>query len=150
MDARFTPGRPSPIDQRMTARECGRNGDLSGVMAGSSALRQKRDLKKQSEAQTVYVNGDRPMEQTEDRHELEREIERAKRLAAGVTDQTTYQRLTAFIEELRQRLKQRLTARRSREKIKARAWELWEQQGRPLGRDVEFWLQAERELQEDE
>ena len=90
------------------------------------------------------------MEQTEDRHELEREIERAKRLAAGVTDQTTYQRLTAFIEELRQRLKQRLTARRSREKIKARAWELWEQQGRPLGRDVEFWLQAERELQEDE
>jgi hypothetical protein len=38
------------------------------------------------------------MEQSEDPHELEREIERAKRLAAGVTDQTTYQRLKAFVE----------------------------------------------------
>jgi hypothetical protein len=54
------------------------------------------------------------MEQSEDPHELEREIERAKRLAAGVTDQTTYQRLKAFVEELRQRLQQRLAARRRR------------------------------------
>ena len=44
------------------------------------------------------------MDHIEDPDELEREIERAKRLAAGVTDQTTYQRLKAFVEELRQRL----------------------------------------------
>jgi hypothetical protein len=90
------------------------------------------------------------MEHIEDPRELERELERAKRLAAGITDQTTYQRLRAFVEELRQRLQQRLAARRSKEKIRTRAWELWEQNGRPVGRDVEFWLQAERELQENE
>ena len=90
------------------------------------------------------------MEQSDDPHDLEREIERAKRLSASVTDQTTYQRLKAFVEELRQRLQQRLAARRSKERIRKRAWELWEQQGRPVGRDVEFWLQAERELSEDQ
>ena len=47
------------------------------------------------------------MEQSEDPRELEREIERAQRLAAGVTDQTTYQRLKAFVEDLRQSLQQR-------------------------------------------
>jgi Protein of unknown function (DUF2934) len=90
------------------------------------------------------------MEQSEDPQEVEREIERAQRLAAGVTDQTTYQRLKAFVEELRQRLQQRLAARRSKEEIRTRARELWEQNGRPVGRDVEFWLQAERELSEDQ
>ena len=83
-----------------------------------------------------------------DPRELEREIERASRLASGVTDQTTYQRLRDFIEELRQKLRQRLAARRSKEAIRARARELWEQHGRPSGRDLEFWLQAERELKE--
>jgi hypothetical protein len=90
------------------------------------------------------------MERSEDPHELEREIERAKRLAAGITDQTTYQRLKAFIEELRQTLQQRRAARRSKEEIRRRARELWEQNGRPVGQDVEFWLQAERELNENE
>jgi hypothetical protein len=51
---------------------------------------------------------------------------------------------------LRQRLQQRLAARRSKEEIRTRARELWEQNGRPVGRDVEFWLQAERELQENQ
>ena len=32
------------------------------------------------------------------------------------------------------------------EQIKQRAVELWEQRGRPEGRDAEFWTQAEREL----
>jgi hypothetical protein len=41
------------------------------------------------------------MEQSEDPRELEREIERAKRLASSVTDRTTYQRLKEFVEELR-------------------------------------------------
>ena len=88
------------------------------------------------------------MDQNEDPRELEREIERAKRLAASVTDQTTYQRLKEFVEELKQRLQQRLVARRSKEEIRARARELWEQHGRPAGRDLEFWLQAESELRD--
>jgi len=88
------------------------------------------------------------MDQIEDPRELEREIERASRLAAGITDQTTYQRLREFVEELRQRLRQRLAVRRSKEAIRARARELWEQHGCPAGRDLDFWLQAERELRE--
>ena len=34
----------------------------------------------------------------------------------------------------------------TKEQIRARALELWEQRGRPAGYDLEFWLQAEREL----
>ena len=85
------------------------------------------------------------MDQIEDPRELEREIERVSRLASGVTDQTTYQQ---FVEELRQRLQQRLAARRTKEAIRARARDLWEQHGRPPGRDLELWIQAERELGE--
>jgi hypothetical protein len=66
-----------------------------------------------------------------------------------VNDPTTYQRLTAWITDLRQKLQKRLAAKRSREKIRMRAHELWEQHGRPAGRDEEFWLQAESELSED-
>jgi hypothetical protein len=88
------------------------------------------------------------MDREDDPHKLELEIERATRLAAAVTDQTTYERLKGFVEELRQSLKRRLAARRAREEIKARAHELWIQHGRPQGRDVEFWLQAETEVRE--
>jgi hypothetical protein len=34
----------------------------------------------------------------------------------------------------------------TKDQIRARALELWEQRGRPVGRDLEFWSQAEREL----
>ena len=34
------------------------------------------------------------------------------------------------------------------ENIKQRAHELWEAEGSPEGRELEFWLQAERELSE--
>src|SRR3954454_2678490 len=97
----------------------------------------------------TIAGGDGPMDHNEDAREIEREIERAKRLASSVYDQTTYQRLKAFVEELKQRLQQRLAARRSKEAIRARAHELWKQHGCPTGRDVEFWLQAERELRGD-
>lgn len=32
------------------------------------------------------------------------------------------------------------------ERIRHRAYELWEQRGRPAGHDAEFWTQAEREI----
>jgi hypothetical protein len=82
----------------------------------------------------------------DDPRELERKIEQASRIVSDVTDQTTYQRLTAWIDELRQKLQTRLAARRFKEEIRVRAHELWEQHGRPAGRDEEFWLQAESEL----
>ena len=88
------------------------------------------------------------MDQQEDPRDLERKIEQASRIARSVTDQTTYQRLVAWIDELRQRLRQRSAARQTKEAIRARAHELWEEHGRPSGRDVEFWLQAESELRE--
>jgi hypothetical protein len=76
--------------------------------------------------------------------ELKRQIELAKRLASVTTDQTTYQRLKEFADELRQGLERHLAARRSKHAIRARARELWEQEGR----DLDFWLQAEPELKE--
>jgi hypothetical protein len=89
------------------------------------------------------------MDEIEDPGDLERKIDQASRIVSRVNDPTTYQRLTAWIDELRQRLRDRLAARRSSEKIRMRAHELWEQHGRPAGRDEEFWLQAESELSED-
>lgn len=88
------------------------------------------------------------MDDAEDPLELERKIAQASRVSSRITDQTTYERLRAWVEELRQRLGQRLAARRMREEIRARAHELWEQNGRPSGRDLEFWLQAESEISE--
>ena len=86
------------------------------------------------------------MDQELEARQLERELERAKRLAASVTDQKTSKRLRGLVEELKLKLKRFLAARRAKEEIRTRAHQLWEQQGRPAGRDVEFWLQAETEL----
>jgi Protein of unknown function (DUF2934) len=86
------------------------------------------------------------MSQSTDRQELERQLEQAKRLASEIGDQTTCQRLKAYVEDLRERLQRHAAMRRSKEEISARARGLWEQHGRPTGRDLDFWLQAEREL----
>jgi hypothetical protein len=86
------------------------------------------------------------MDQDDDPRRLETEIERAKRLAVGIGDRTTSERLWDFVEQLKQRLQNRRAARRSKDEIRVRAREIWEQHGRPSGRDVEFWLQAEAEL----
>jgi hypothetical protein len=88
------------------------------------------------------------MYQSEDPRELERKIDQATRIASGISDQMTVERLTAWIEELRQRLRQRLEARRTKQAISARAREIWEQNGCPADRDLEFWLQAESEISE--
>jgi hypothetical protein len=86
------------------------------------------------------------MDQSDDPRELERKIEQARRIASTITDQTTLERLRAWVDELKQGVRQRLAARRAKEEIKARARELWEQNGQPAGRDLEFWLQAEAEI----
>ena len=86
------------------------------------------------------------MDQNEDPRELERKIEQASRIASRINDPTTLERLRGFVEELKRRLRQRLAARRAKEETRTRARQLWEQNGRPSDRDLEFWLQAETEI----
>jgi predicted RNA-binding Zn ribbon-like protein len=88
------------------------------------------------------------MDREDDPRELERKIAQASRIASSVSDQTTVGRLLAWAEDLRRKLQQHREARRTKEEIRTRARELWEQSGRPEGRDVEFWLQAESEISE--
>jgi Protein of unknown function (DUF2934) len=71
-----------------------------------------------------------------------------RKLARWIGDRETVQRILALAEELIERA--RALAKPTEEKIRKRAREIWEDNGRPIGRDEEFWLQAERELQEEE
>ena len=86
------------------------------------------------------------MDREEDPRELERRIAQASRLSFRITDDTTLGRLQGLVEELRGKLKSLRSSRRSQDEIRARARTLWEQNGRPEGRDLEFWLQAESEI----
>jgi hypothetical protein len=97
---------------------------------------------------TPYYLVERAMDETDDPVELERKIAQANRLSWRISDQTTYERLSAWVQELQQKLGQLLAARRTRQKIRERAYELWQENGRPAARDLEFWLQAESEITE--
>jgi hypothetical protein len=65
-----------------------------------------------------------------------------------IGDWETAQRILALAEELKNRA--RALARPDERQIRNRAHEIWEEHGRPIGRDEEFWLQAEREFQDAE
>ena len=71
-----------------------------------------------------------------------------RNFARWVGDRETVQGILALVEELKQRA--RALAKPNEEKIRVRAREIWEENDRPVGRDVEFWLQAEREFREAE
>jgi len=60
----------------------------------------------------------------------------------------TVQRILLLTEELKQRA--RALAHPNEARIRERAREIWEENDRPVGRDEEFWLQAEREFREAE
>jgi Protein of unknown function (DUF2934) len=66
--------------------------------------------------------------------------------ARWVGDRQTVKSILALTAELRDRA--RALAHPDEGKIRSRAREIWEEHGKPEGRDVEFWLQAEREFQE--
>jgi len=85
------------------------------------------------------------MDESEDAKELKRKIAQASRIAFGVTDQTTRGSLLAWIDELKSRLNGQRQERRIKAEITERAKVLWENAGRPDGRDLEFWLKAEEE-----
>jgi hypothetical protein len=69
-------------------------------------------------------------------------------LARRVGDEETARRILGLTLELNQRA--RSLARANEDLIRARAREIWEESGRPSGRDEEFWFQAEREFREAE
>jgi hypothetical protein len=68
--------------------------------------------------------------------------------ARWVGDRETVQRILALADELIHRA--RALARPDEANIRRRAREIWKQNGRPAGRDEEFWFQAEREIREAE
>lgn len=71
-----------------------------------------------------------------------------RRLARWVGDSETVQRIGGLAEELKQ---QALAfAKPDDVRIRNRAHEIWDEYGRPAGRDLEFWLKAEREFREAE
>jgi hypothetical protein len=86
------------------------------------------------------------MESDEDPRELRRKIEQADRIAGLVTDQTTVERLSSWSQQLKSKLQRILEERRTRQLIAERAHDLWKQNGSPAGRDLDFWLQAERDI----
>ena len=79
-----------------------------------------------------------------ERQRLKHQIELATRAASYIKDETTVQRLRRFAEEMTDKLFSLLR----RGQIRARAYELWEQAGRPSGRDWDFWLEAERQIRD--
>ena len=58
----------------------------------------------------------------------------------------TVWRIWSLAQELRQ--KARSLARPDEDHIRTRARKIWEENGRPSGRDQEFWFRAERESKE--
>jgi hypothetical protein len=66
--------------------------------------------------------------------------------ARWMSDRQTVKSILALTVELRDRA--RALAHPDEGKIRTRAWEIWEENGKPAGRDLEFWLQAEREFQD--
>ena len=76
---------------------------------------------------------------------LEHQIELAPRAATLVKDETTVQRVRSFAEELKRRLFRMMR----RGQVRARAYELWEQAGRPIDRELDFWLEAERQIEDE-
>lgn len=81
----------------------------------------------------------------DEQKKIEHQIELAMRATALVNDETTVQRLKHFAEELKQKLFQMTRWR----KVRARAYGLWDQAGQPPNRDLEFWLEAERQIKEE-
>jgi Protein of unknown function (DUF2934) len=65
-----------------------------------------------------------------------------------IDDEETVQRVLELSAKLKRRA--RAIAKPTERRIRRRAKELWEQAGRPAGRDLEFWLQAEQEFREAE
>jgi hypothetical protein len=65
------------------------------------------------------------MDESDEPREMERKIEQAARIASCVGDQTTVERLRAWIDDLKQKLRQRREAGRIKQETTVRACEIW-------------------------
>jgi hypothetical protein len=65
-----------------------------------------------------------------------------------IDDEETVQQVLELSAKLKRRA--RAIAKPTERRIRRRAEELWEQAGRPTGRDLEFWLKAEQEFRKAE
>jgi hypothetical protein len=81
-------------------------------------------------------------------HHLLTKAKKYRHFAQWIGDQETVRRILALTDELKQRARD--IAKPEEAKIRNRAREIWEENGRPAGRDEEFWFQAEREFREAE
>ena len=88
------------------------------------------------------------MDQKQTVARLVAKADKYRNFARWVGDRETVQRILALTQELMQQA--RALAKPNEEKIRKRAREIWEENGRPVGRDEEFWLRAEREFREAE
>ena len=75
--------------------------------------------------------------------ELRQRVERYRRLKTQFTDPAVIRAIGELVGEAE------LTAEdlERRQRIRDRAHEIWTERGCPEGRDVEFWLEAEGELE---
>jgi hypothetical protein len=71
-----------------------------------------------------------------------------REFARWIDDRETVQQILTLAGELKQRAL--ALAKPNEDKIRKRAREIWEENSRPVGRDVEFWLQVEQEFREAE
>lgn len=78
--------------------------------------------------------------------QLRRKAEHYRRLASGLSDRRTIDAIT----ELAAEYEEVAAAMEKLELIRRRAYEIWEEQGRPDGLHADHWHDAERELAEDE
>ena len=117
-------------------------------LIGGRGGRPPRSYLNKAASQNVSVRWRRSLDESDGPHELERKSEQAARIASRVNDPTTVERLRAWIDDLKQKLRHRREARLIKQETTVRARELWEQNGRPSGHDLEFWLQAESEISE--
>ncbi|WP_309500922.1 MULTISPECIES: DUF2934 domain-containing protein [Bradyrhizobium] len=75
---------------------------------------------------------------------LQHQLELANRMIPLICDVATVERLESFAKVIKGRLDE-LQVSIQREETCSRAFVLWLEAGRPEGRDLEFWLRAERE-----
>jgi hypothetical protein len=68
-----------------------------------------------------------------------------RRLARTVSDQEVVGRISDLTDDLERQAEQ-LNRMLREEIIRTRAHQIWQEHNCPAGRDVEFWLQAEREF----
>jgi hypothetical protein len=84
---------------------------------------------------------------------LRHEAERIRRLKTTIDDQRTLNaidELTTEYEANAKRLEREMGAPERSQRIRERAYRLWEEQGRPDGVHAEHWQAAEKELEEEE